>query len=243
MADSPNNNKLNLADLVLTVGADISALNDALDQIPAAASVAAAQIQAVFDTIPATLKVPISPALCPSLRESAAPIPSDDVMRPILPASLPDPLLDLRKRARWAKTEYLLNSGNWLIVLVDRDGTIRQKKYAHEPTTADKIQAKKCLKNAVAAAREAFTVQPMPQKRDVKKACATKQRNAKRAKVRSEWLDERHPGWSLVDWRDHTGAAYETLRNYRDGITTTQTRSVRAKLAKAEGVEFSIVPK
>jgi hypothetical protein len=70
---------------------------------------------------------------------------------------------------------------------------------------------------------------------------------AVRAAKRSSWMDKRHPGWSLNRWRDHakdakTTLAYETLRRYRAGITTTQTPGVRADLARVEKVAFSEVP-
>jgi hypothetical protein len=60
--------------------------------------------------------------------------------------------------------------------------------------------------------------------------------------VRQAWMDRRHPGWSLPQWRDHTGMAYETLKKYWNGITTSRTRSVRFDLAKAEKVDFATVP-
>jgi hypothetical protein len=233
-----------LGDLVLTVGADLSQLEQVLTEIPIAAEMMA---RSMSDAINAA-------APGPGLSLNASNLTLPDVrparsltLRPeVLDAQIPvnrRVLEDLRGRAQWAKIDQKLESGNLLTILVDRNGTITQKKYASEPTKADKAEAKKCFKDALDVANEAFTGQPPVEKRNVKKAYAAKQRNAKRAKVRSEWLDERHPGWSLVDWREHTGAAYETLRNYRDGITTTQTRSLRAKLAKAEGVEFSIIPK
>jgi hypothetical protein len=62
------------------------------------------------------------------------------------------------------------------------------------------------------------------------------------AAVRQAWMDERHPGWSCVEWSKHTGNAYETIKKYWDGITTNRTRSVRADIAKAEEVAFSTVP-
>lgn len=63
------------------------------------------------------------------------------------------------------------------------------------------------------------------------------------ATLRQAWMDKRRPGWSLGEWRQHTGLAYETLRKYWSGITTHQTRSrVRAELAKAENVSIDAVP-
>ena len=59
---------------------------------------------------------------------------------------------------------------------------------------------------------------------------------------RQAWMEARHAGWSLVDWRDHTGIAYDTLKKYRDGVSTTKTRSVRRTLAEKEHVEFPTVP-
>jgi hypothetical protein len=32
------------------------------------------------------------------------------------------------------------------------------------------------------------------------------------AAVRQAWMDERHPGWSCVEWSKHTGNAYETIK-------------------------------
>ncbi len=62
------------------------------------------------------------------------------------------------------------------------------------------------------------------------------------AAKRQAWMEARHPGWSLVAWRDHTGLAYDTLKKYKAGVQTTQTRSVRRTLAEKEMVVFSTVP-
>jgi hypothetical protein len=233
-----------LGDLVLTVGGDLSQLERALAEIPATAEMVA---RSMSDSINAAARGPAVSLnalnlTLPDVRPAPSLALRPEVLDALIPVN-PRVLEDMRRRAQWAKIGQKLKSGNLLTILVDRNGTITQKKYAGEPTKADKAEAKKCFKDALDVADEAFTEQPPVEKRNVKKPYSAKQRNARRAKVRSEWLDERHPGWSLVDWRGHTGAAYETLRNYRDGITTTQTRSVRAKLAKAEGVEFSIIPK
>ena len=63
-----------------------------------------------------------------------------------------------------------------------------------------------------------------------------------RAAVRQAWLNERHPGWTSSRWCQHVHIAYKTMRKYWDGITTNQTPSVRADIAKAEKVDFSTVP-
>jgi hypothetical protein len=68
-----------------------------------------------------------------------------------------------------------------------------------------------------------------------------------RAAMRAAWMDKRHPGWSLVQWRDHAKAAgttlaYETLKKYREGVMTNRTPSVRADLAQVENVQFSDIP-
>jgi len=65
--------------------------------------------------------------------------------------------------------------------------------------------------------------------------------NVKRGK-RQAWMNHRHPGWSRVQWRDHTGIAFETLKKYWQGVTARQTPSVRARLREKEDVEFSTVP-
>jgi len=70
---------------------------------------------------------------------------------------------------------------------------------------------------------------------------ATTQRE-ERARIRQGWMDERHPGWSLTQWEKHTGIAYKTLKKYRNGVTTSRTRSIRGDLAGKESVEFSTVP-
>jgi hypothetical protein len=62
------------------------------------------------------------------------------------------------------------------------------------------------------------------------------------AAERQRWMSKRRPGWSLVDWRNHTGIAYETLKKYWKGITTRKTLGVRADLAKKENVALSVVP-
>jgi hypothetical protein len=235
-----------LRDLFLTSAADLSQLERALAEIPVAAEIVARSMSDAINAAAPRSAVSLnaSNVTLPDVRPTPSLTLRPEVLDALIPANPRTPeLKDLRRTAQWAKIDQKLKSGNLLTILVDRNGTITQKKYASEPTKADKAEAKKCFKDALDVANEAFTGQPPVEKRNVKKASAAKQRNAKRAKVRTEWLDERHPGWSLVDWREHTGAAYETLRNYRDGITTTQTRSVRAKLAKAEAVEFSIIPK
>jgi hypothetical protein len=63
-----------------------------------------------------------------------------------------------------------------------------------------------------------------------------------RGKERRKWMDSRRPGWSLLDWSQHTRLAYETLKKYRDGITTTRTPYVRNRISAAEHIEFSTVP-
>jgi len=73
----------------------------------------------------------------------------------------------------------------------------------------------------------------------------TQRSQEEHATRRQAWMDERHPGWSLLDWRTHTGSgglAYGTLKKYRVGITSNQTRRVRAALAKAENVPINTVP-
>jgi hypothetical protein len=65
---------------------------------------------------------------------------------------------------------------------------------------------------------------------------------AARAASRRAWMENRHPGDSLCDWARETKIDYKTLRNYRDGETTRQTRGTRQKLAKAENVDYSLVP-
>jgi hypothetical protein len=64
----------------------------------------------------------------------------------------------------------------------------------------------------------------------------------KRAAERQAWMDQRHPGWSCLEWSQRTGNAYETIKKYRDGVTTNRTSSIRADIARAEKVEFSAVP-
>jgi hypothetical protein len=63
-----------------------------------------------------------------------------------------------------------------------------------------------------------------------------------RAAARQAWMDKQHPGWSAVEWSKQTGNAYETIKKYRDGVTTNRTPSIRADIARAENVEFSAVP-
>jgi hypothetical protein len=55
-------------------------------------------------------------------------------------------------------------------------------------------------------------------------------------------METRHPGDSLCDWARDTNIDYKTLRNYRDGQTTRQTRGTRQKLAVAEKIDFPLVP-
>ena len=65
--------------------------------------------------------------------------------------------------------------------------------------------------------------------------------NPEHARRRENWMHERHPGWSLLAWRDRTGLAWETLDKFRRGITTSRTPSHQAQLAKSENVPFSTV--
>jgi hypothetical protein len=75
-----------------------------------------------------------------------------------------------------------------------------------------------------------------------KNAAEITRRPNRTAKVRRAWMDQQHPGWSLVRWREHTGLAYETLKKYSNGITTNRTSSIRGDLARKENVAFSAVP-
>jgi hypothetical protein len=66
-----------------------------------------------------------------------------------------------------------------------------------------------------------------------------------RGRIRSEWLDARLKGEGDVcisKMAPKGGPSFNTVKKYRAGITTSQTKSVRAGLAKAFKCLFSEVP-
>jgi len=77
---------------------------------------------------------------------------------------------------------------------------------------------------------------------EAKPAAAPSAEQAERAAERQTWMDRQHPGWSCVEWSKHTRNDYKTIKKYHDGVTTNRTKSIRADIARAEKVEFSIVP-
>ena len=68
---------------------------------------------------------------------------------------------------------------------------------------------------------------------------------AKRGKIRSAWLDQQRSakGWtSDLDIQVNEGPAYNTIRRYRSGATSTREPYVRLKLAKAFACQILKVP-
>jgi hypothetical protein len=69
-------------------------------------------------------------------------------------------------------------------------------------------------------------------------------RESKRSRIRSIWLDEKLSacGWSDVDLATHGGPAYNTIRRYRSGATSSRDRYVRQRIAKTLHCSFEDVP-
>jgi len=149
MADSTNNHKPGLDDLVLTEGADLSQLEQVLAEIPAAAETGARGITDAINTA----------ALASAMSFKTPKVNLPD-MRPAPLMTLRPEILDAlsanqqKKLAQAVKVRsYELLSGNWYAIAFYRDGEIIER-YRAAPTEADKLAAKECLRDALADLRE-----------------------------------------------------------------------------------------
>ena len=91
------------------------------------------------------------------------------------------------------------------VIYRDKDG---KRVY---PTAADHRKTREHLRRQLAGLGWPFVADKPP-----KRTATTSDTSSNGARRR--WMDKKHPGWSLPDWREHTGLAYETLKKYRDDV-------------------------